>query len=86
MNSQPGIDTEIKEFNWAANFQKELVKLDKMWRVSVIQGFVGRIELHINGVKMDLVLVSRRAVKRGGTQTYARGIDRDGNAGNYVET
>jgi hypothetical protein len=25
-------------------------------------------------------------VKRGGTQSYARGIDSEGNAGNYVET
>ena len=35
---------------------------------------------------MTIVLISRRAVKRGGTQSYARGLDRDGNAGNYVET
>lgn len=57
-----------------------------MWRISVIQGFVGRLELHINGLKLFLVLISRRAVKRGGTQSFARGIDQEGNAGNYVET
>jgi hypothetical protein len=55
-----------------------------MWRISVIQGFVGRLELHINGLKLTVVLISRRAVKRGGTQSFARGIDIDGNAGNYV--
>lgn len=47
---------------------------------------MGRLELHINGVKMNVILISRRAVKRGGTQSYGRGIDRDGNAGNYIET
>lgn len=52
----------------------------------MIQGFAGRLELHINGVKMYIVLISRRAVKRGGTQLYTKGIDREGNAGNYVET
>ena len=84
MNSQPGVTTEIKEFNWAGHIQRDLQQYDKMWRVSIIQGYVGRLELHINGVKMNLILISRRAVKRGGTQSYARGVDREENAGNYV--
>ncbi len=43
MNSQPGVDTEIKGFNWAFHLQGELQKFDKMWRLSMIQGFVGRL-------------------------------------------
>ena len=50
----------------------------------MIQGFVGKLELHINGVKLYIVLISRRGIKRGGTQSYARGVDQYGNAGNYV--
>ena len=42
--------------------------------------------MHINGVKLSIVLISRRAIKRGGTQSYGRGIDNEGNAGNFVET
>ena len=69
-------DEEQKSsFNWAFNLQKELSPFDASWRVSVIQGFVGRLELHINGLKLTVVLISRRAVKRGGTQSFARGID-----------
>ena len=52
----------------------------------MIQGFAGKLELHINGVKLSIVLISRRATKRGGTQSYSRGLDHRGNAGNYVET
>ena len=52
----------------------------------MIQGFVGRMELHINGSKLCLVLISRRAAKRGGTQSFATGLDGGGNAANYVET
>lgn len=55
-----------------------------MWRISLIQGFVGRLEIHINGLKLFIILISRRAIKRGGTQSYARGIDFEGNTGNYV--
>ena len=71
-------------FNWAWNLQTELENFDRLWRPSIIQGFVGKLELIINGVKMTIVLISRRAVKRGGTHSYARGLDKDGNAGNYV--
>ena len=73
-------------FNWAGNIQNELKDFDRMWRMSIIQGFVGRLDLHINGVKLSIALISRRAVKRGGAQNYARGVDHEGNAGNYVET
>lgn len=42
--------------------------------------------MHINGLKLYITLISRRAIKRGGTQSYARGMDVEGNVGNYVET
>ena len=65
-------------FNWASHLQKELEKCDRMWKVTMIQGFVGKLELHINGSKQSVVLISRRATKRGGTQSYTRGIDNEG--------
>lgn len=33
---------------------------------------------------MYLILISRRAMKKGGTHTYDKGLDREGNAGNFV--
>jgi hypothetical protein len=30
-------------FNWAFNLQKELAAFDPLWRISVVQGFVGRL-------------------------------------------
>lgn len=35
---------------------------------------------------MFIMLVSRRAVKQGLTQLEARGLDNEGNTGNFVET
>jgi hypothetical protein len=66
MNSTHDDEREKSSFNWAFNLQKELATFDSMWRISVIQGFVGRLELHINGLKLTIVLISRRSVKRGG--------------------
>ena len=86
LRSLPNSEEERAQFNWAGGLQRELAGFDRMWRISVIQGFVGRLEMHINGLKLYVTLISRRAIKRGGTQSYARGIDEDGNAGNYVET
>ena len=75
MNSVHEEEENKSCFNWAFNLQKELAVFDPLWRVSVIQGFVGRLEMHINGLKLTVVLISRRAVKRGGTHSFARGID-----------
>lgn len=75
MNSTHDEEAQKSCFNWAFNLQRELSGFDPLWRVSVIQGFVGRLEMHINGLKLTVVLISRRAVKRGGTQSFARGID-----------
>ncbi|KAM3178932.1 hypothetical protein ACTXT7_001608 [Hymenolepis weldensis] len=38
------------------------------------------------GAVASYALISRRSVKRAGTRFYARGVDHDGNAANFVET
>ena len=43
MNTSNYDENDKAYFNWACNFQKEFESFDPMWRVSVIQGFVGRI-------------------------------------------
>jgi hypothetical protein len=86
MHSPTFSEAEKNQFNWACGLQQPLQNFDITWRISFIQGFVGRLEMHINGLKLFIILISRRAVKRGGTQWYARGIDSNGNTGNYIET
>jgi len=43
MNFNSSDDQDKKHFNWAYHLQKELRPYDSMWRISVIQGFVGRL-------------------------------------------
>ena len=43
LNSAHRQEEEKAHFNWAFNLRKELTPFDSMWRISVIQGFVGRL-------------------------------------------
>ena len=52
----------------------------------VIQGFVGKFEMYVEGKKLTFILISRRSTKMAGTRFLARGIDAKGNVANFVET
>lgn len=39
-----------------------------MWSLPIIQGFVGRMEMHIKAKKIVITLISRRSRYKGGTQ------------------
>lgn len=52
----------------------------------IILGFVSINLCLINGCYFSWHIISRRSVYRAGTRLYKRGIDRDGNVANFVET
>ena len=41
-----------------------------MWSLPIIQGFVGKMELHLQAKKIKIILISRRSRYKGGTQQY----------------
>lgn len=55
-----------------------------MWSLPLIQGFVGRIEMHIQAKKIKIILISRRKRFGSGTQEYTTGLNEEGYAGNFV--
>lgn len=52
----------------------------------LIQGFVSIYQCMINGCSFSWGIISRRSILRPGTRLYKRGIDKDGNVANFVET
>lgn len=52
----------------------------------IMLGFVSINLCSINGCYFSWCIVSRRSVFRAGTRLFRRGIDRDGNVANFVET
>jgi hypothetical protein len=59
-----------------------------MWKIHLIQGYVDRIEMIINGLKIFIFLISRRCVNRSETlySLSGRGLDKNGYCANFVET
>jgi hypothetical protein len=43
MNEATAEGQDNRYFNWASHLQAQLQPFDPMWRISVIQGFVGRL-------------------------------------------
>ena len=56
------------------------------FKVPVIFGFLYIRTLEIEQNKFDFALVSRKDCRRPGRRFITRGLDRDGNAANYVQT
>lgn len=52
----------------------------------LIHGFISINFCVINGHSLNWSIVSRRSVQRAGTRLHRRGIDKDGNVANFVET
>jgi len=51
----------------------------------MIQGYVGHTRETFKEVELELILVARRRWQMGGTRYNARGVDENGNVGNFVE-
>lgn len=52
----------------------------------IIQGFVGQEETFVGTRRISFTLISRRNWHKTGTRYHSRGIDRNGNVSNFVET
>ena len=52
----------------------------------VIHGYLSIVRAVINSCHFKWCLISRRSIHRAGTRFYRRGVDRDGNVANFVET
>jgi hypothetical protein len=82
------IESSEKNFFWNYNMYKQFFekKIDSIFMVVCICGFVGITNQTIFGNNILFALISRRSVKFAGTRYNTRGIDDEGNVANYVET
>jgi len=56
------------------------------FKVPCIFGYVFISSPNFNRAKIDFVLISRKDCRRPGRRFVTRGLDREGNAANFVET
>jgi hypothetical protein len=61
-------------------------KVNKIWMVVCIYGYVGISSNKINHNKLHFYLVSRRSVYHAGTRYLTRGLDDYGHVANFLET
>ncbi|KAL0591451.1 hypothetical protein ABG067_001049 [Albugo candida] len=74
------------DFFWNRRLiQPFLVKELHSWIIPVINGFVKVIK-KCEGLRCDLFLFTRRSWRRTGTRFNVRGVDKEGNVANFVET
>ncbi len=73
-------------FNWARELNAPFASFGPFWSVTLMQGYVGRFSIFVQGKRLELVLISRRSVQMGGTRFRSRGISEDGYVANYCET
>lgn len=76
-----------QRFWWNKHVSQDLIasKLNA-WILPVMMGFVEIHECEINNKKFDFILIARRNIKRVGTRYFVRGVDKEGNVANAVET
>ena len=82
------LESSEKNFFWNYNLYRKFIekKIDSIFMVVCICGFVGITDQTIFGNNILFALISRRSKKFAGTRYITRGIDDDGNVANYVET
>jgi hypothetical protein len=75
-------------YTWNSNILKDFQyqKIKCIWTIPIIQGYISQKNLTFQGKPFQITLVSRRREARGGARFYCRGIDDDGNCGNFVES
>lgn len=77
-----------KRFLWNDHLLSDFNRYDfriARYLTMIIHGFIS-INENALGYGLNWTLVSRRSVRRAGTRFNCRGIDRDGNVANFVET
>ncbi|CAH1957102.1 unnamed protein product [Acanthoscelides obtectus] len=58
----------------------------KRFCLPLLHGFISINQCVINGNGFTWSIISRRSILRAGTRWFRRGVDRDGNVANFVET
>lgn len=72
-------------FVWNGNVLKPLQEVSN-YCLPLLHGFISINNCVINGQPLAWILISRRSVLRAGTRLFRRGVDRNGNVANFVET
>ncbi|KRT80353.1 hypothetical protein AMK59_6483 [Oryctes borbonicus] len=74
-------------FMWNSHLLKGFNKPEfKNFTLPLVHGFISINQCMINGYNFTWALISRRSIYRAGTRLFRRGVDRDGNVANFVET
>ncbi|KAJ1509285.1 phosphatidylinositol-3,5-bisphosphate 5-phosphatase [Coelomomyces lativittatus] len=66
--------------------QTQSSSLDPAWFVTLIQGFIGQIQMDLLGRRVYVTLIARRSRKFAGARFLRRGLDGEGYVANEVET
>lgn len=80
--------TADRRFYWNRDMYAEMLTagMGQIWCMPMIQGFVGSVTARDLPEVVTIVLISRRSCLMAGTRFHARGIDDNGDVGNFVET
>jgi hypothetical protein len=74
-------------FWWNRALVQDLVQANlHQWILPVMMGFVEIHSCEVNMSSFDFILIARRNAKRVGTRYFVRGVDKEGNVANNVET
>ncbi|XP_056638970.1 phosphatidylinositol-3-phosphatase SAC1 [Diorhabda sublineata] len=75
-----------QRFVWNGYLLSPFLKTCKKFCLPLIHGFISINFCVVNGHSLNWIIISRRSVMRAGTRLFRRGIDREGNVANFVET
>ncbi|KAJ8929754.1 hypothetical protein NQ314_017529 [Rhamnusium bicolor] len=80
-------DRADQRFVWNGYLLQSFKHLElKNFCLPLLQGFISINQCVINGHNLTWAIVSRRSISRAGTRLFKRGLDKDGNVANFVET
>lgn len=86
INNNDSISCANNNMNNLINNSPFNQKVNKIWMVVCIYGYVGISNNIVNSLKLHFYLISRRSVYHSGTRYLTRGLDDYGHVANFVET
>lgn len=85
--TQSLVERADQRFLWNVNLLKGLRREElRNYCLPLLHGFVSINQCSINGHNFAWTIISRRGVNRAGTRYFRRGVDKEGNVANFVET
>lgn len=86
-NSQSILSRADQRFVWNRHLLRGFRSPELMnFALPIIHGFVSIHQVVINGHSFSWSIISRRSIYRSGCRLFKRGIDKQGNVANFVET